>query len=293
MDFRKFFGTTARPIQLFENAGHGRENNDSNNKIREKVLVSLYNSTDPSLQTLRELWKMFLKTLCSEPYDDVSVRQYGGRGANYDFEITFTHQQKLVKTVKAEFKHNVNRIDKLPEYFSPAADKPYIPQLYADAFYERLDSICDIYPGLNEFKPDRQTYIRLVHNDSYDRHPFFRKLYEFENSGTREQYNKKREVVRDSIREYLNQNIHNIDLQKLSKDIEERQSGKIFILWDLKGFRSDRIEQDEMKIEYVEGVKNENTLVVVSKAGTKHNMLLRWKNHLGILYPAWQISLTR
>jgi hypothetical protein len=48
-----------------------------------------------------------------------------------------------------------------------------------------------------------------------------------------------------------------------------------------------------MDLTHVEGVKNGNTIVVVSKAGTKHNMLLRWKNHLGILYPAWQISLSR
>jgi hypothetical protein len=48
-----------------------------------------------------------------------------------------------------------------------------------------------------------------------------------------------------------------------------------------------------MDLTHVEGVKGENTIVVVSRAGTKHHMLLRWKNHLGILYPAWQISLSR
>jgi hypothetical protein len=84
-----------------------------------------------------------------------------------------------------------------------------------------------------------------------------------------------------------------LNLSTLSSDIRERQSGKVFILWNLREFQSDFIRDDEMEITSVERIKNGNVLVAVSKAGTKHNMLLRWKNHLGILYPAWQISLSR
>lgn len=290
MDIRTFFQATPN---LFATAGKGRGSNDAANKQREKILVDLYHSTDPSLQDLRTKWRSFLPTLCSETYDDVFVKLRGGRGANYDFEISFLHGGACVKSIHAEFKHNAARIDKLPEYFSPAADKPYLPRLYADAFYESLDDLCEVYPGLSAQKPDRETYVRLVHNDDYDRHPFFRMLYTMEKEGTKEQYTQKQTLVRESIRKFLDTYGSNLDLSALSKDIRVRQSGKVFILWTLTEFKSDSLREEEMEITHVDRVKNGNTLVVVSKFGTKHNMLLRWKNHLGILYPAWQISLTR
>jgi hypothetical protein len=285
---RSFF---FRPIHYFTSAGVGRDTNDSSNKSREAILTSLHQSTEPSLQVLRAKWIAFLQTLCPT-YDDVTVTTRGGRGYNYDFLVSFS-SQGTTTSLKCEFKHNVSRIDNLPEYFSPAADKPYLPRLYADSFYDTLDHICEIYPEVSHYKPDRETYVRLVHNDDYDRHPFFRALYDAEVAGTREQYIHKQKLVRESISTFLKTYVASLDLKKLSDDIRERQSGKVFILWDTKEFHADTIRDDEMDITHVEDIKNGNTIVAVSKAGTKHNMLLRWKNHLGILYPAWQISLTR
>lgn len=280
-------------MELFASPGKGRGTNDETNKERERILIGLYHSEDPLLQELRAKWVTFLRTLCSEPYDDVRVEQRGGRGANYDFQIIFLKEGTCIKVVNAEFKHNATRIDKLPEYFSPAADKPYMPRLYADMFYDSLDAICEVYPGLSAVKPERETYVRLVHNNDYDRHPFFRMLYTLETTGTKEQYNKKQEIVRNSISVFLQMYIDKLDIQELMKDIRSRQTGKMFILWTLTEFKCDTIRDEEMELTHVEKIKKGNTIVVVSKAGTKHNMLLRWKNHLGILYPAWQISLTR
>lgn len=290
MDIRKFFGLSNRSL-LFASAGVGRETNDALNKSRETVLCSLYTSVDPMLALLQTKWKACLTTICSMPYTSVLVNQTGGRGMNYDFTISFLNNDTLVHSVNAEFKHNADRIDALPEYFSPAADKPYFPRLYADTFYECLDAICDVYPGL--VKPDRETYLRLVHNNDYNRHPFFQSLYEMEKTGTREQYAQKRSIVRESIRMYLDTYGSTLDCERLSADIRRRQKGKVFLLWNLREFKVDQLAEDEMEITHIEGIKHGNTIVAVSRAGTKHNMLLRWKNHLGILYPAWQISLTR
>jgi len=280
-------------INLFKFAGSGRGTNDAANKARELLLTTLYSTNDPDLLHLRDMWRQCLQSLCSDPYDDVVVKQQGGRSANYDFGISFRFQNQDIKVVHAEFKHNASRIDSLPEYFSPAADKPYLPRLYADAFYDSLDQICAVYPDITPHKPDRATYLRLVHNNDYGRHPFFQTLYDAETAGTKDQYKQKQQIVRDSIRTYLETYGDQLDLVELSKDIRQRQAGKVFLLWTLQDFRVDTIRDDEMEIVRVEGIKNGNTLVVVSKSGTKHNMLLRWKNHLGILYPAWQISLTR
>jgi hypothetical protein len=291
MDVRTFFGQST----LFTSAGVGRGTNDANNKAREAILCNLYSSTDPSLQWLRTAWVACLSALCPLSYDSVSVTQVGGRSANYDFTISFRVGDTVVHSVNAEFKHNASRIDTLPEYFSPAADKPYFPRLYAHAFYDRLDEICAIYPGLADHKPDREVYLKLVHNNDYNRHPFFRTLYDMEAAGTPAQKQQKQTIVRTSIQDYLQQYASQLDIAQLSQDIQTRQSGKVFILWDLatREFKLDKLSDDEMEITHVETIKNGNTLVAMSKAGTRHNMLLRWKNHLGILYPAWQISLSR
>lgn len=280
-------------MDLFKTAGTNRGTNDMNNKAREAILAGLCRSEDPSLQDLKTAWKRALNTLCSD-YDDVLVKQKGGRGANYDFMITFLQKGAAIRTVPCEFKHNSSRIDTLPEYFSPAADKPYLSESYAAFFYDRyLDRICEVYPDIEQHKPEKDTYLRLVHNDGYDRHPFFHALYTAEVGGTREDYKKKQTIVRESIQTFLTEFSSTLNLALLSKDIQDRQHGKVFLLWDLKEFKTDTLREDEMEITHIEGIKNGNTLVVVSKAGTKHNMLLRWKNHLGVLYPAWQISLTR
>lgn len=280
-------------MDLFRVAGSGRGANDANNKIRESLLVDLYHSTDPFLQELRCLWRTFLSTLCPEPYDDVIVTKRGGRSANYDFEILYRMNGVDVRTVKAEFKHNASRIEKLPQYFSPSADKPYTARLYADFFYDFLDQICEIYPNITTHKPERELYVKLVHNNDYDRHPFFRTLYDSEKSGTQAQAKQKQKIVRESIKAYMAAYAGTLNVEQLTKDVRDRQTGKVFVLWNLREFVSDSIREEEMEITHVERIKNNNTIVAMSKSGTRHNMLLRWKNHLGVLYPAWQISLTR
>ena len=291
MDVRRFF-RCAR-MDLFRGAGAGRQNNDANNKLRESVLLNLRHSTDPALNDLRNSWQHTLSTLCPHPHNDIVVKKLGGRSANHDFQFLYTQDGTPILTVNAEFKHNAASISKLPQYLSVAADKPYLPRLYADFFYDFLDRICDVYPGLSQHKPDKETYLRLIHNTGYDRHPFFQTLYDMEGAGTIEQVKQKKQIVKESIRLYLETYANSLNIAQLTQDIRERQVGKVFVLWNLREFVVDSIREDEMEITHVEGIKNNNTIVAVSKAGTKHMMLLRWKNHLGVLYPAWQISLSR
>jgi hypothetical protein len=286
---------TLRDIDLFLTRGIGRGNNDANNKKREAVLCMLYHATgdflaDATWSSMQTKWREFLGTLCSAPYDDVRVHQRGGRSENYDLDITYLHTGVAVSTVKAEFKHNAASLAALPQYFSPADNKPYMPVRYADFFYGHyIDQVCPT--GVE--KPDRDTYLSLVYSDNYSRHPMFQALRDSDRANRDRCPPARARVVKDSIAAYLDEYKTQLNMAELSKDIRERQMGKVFILWDLNTFRSDTIHDDEMEIASVEGVKNKNVLVAVSKAGTKHNMLLRWKNHQGVLYPAWQISLSR
>jgi hypothetical protein len=283
-------------IDLFSCPGQGRGSNDINNKKREDILCILH---DPPAEYMRDerwnrlctAWRLFLRELCTHEYDSVSVVKQGGRGKNYDFDIKYILAGKIVQTVKAEFKHNAKTIDSLPQYFSPADNKPYMPTSYAEFYYTHyLGRVCELY-GLE--KPDRAAYLKYVYSDNYSRLPVFTVLYDFDKAGHDDNFEKRCILVKESIAAYLEMHKNDLNMAELSKDIRDRQQGKTFILWDLNTFRAETIREDEMAIVSTQGVKNGNVLVAVSRAGTKHNMLLRWKNHLGVLYPAWQISLAR
>ena len=282
-------------MELFRQAGVGRQTNDANNTAREFFLMTLYHNQDPSVQSIRDEWNITLNTLCPVPYDDIEMIKRGGRRSNHDFEIRFLCNGAVVHTVKAEFKHNASKINKLPQYYDAPANKPYTTTLYADFFYNYLDRICEIYPGLSQYKPTREDYVKLVHSSAYNRHIFFQTLYQMQNDGTALQASQKRQIAHESVKEYLKLYASTLNLEILSREIRERQTGKVFILWNFREFKFiiDSIRDDEMEITHIEGVKNNNTIVVVSKCGTKHNLRLRWKNNFGILMPAWQISLTR
>ena len=283
----------ANDIDLFFEAGP-RAENDARNRRREELLAELHRPLQEELranprwcQLHTELGNL-LRGLCAVPYDTIEVRREGGRGAHHDFVVQHLDGDRVVASCLLEYKHNIARIDALPEYFSPAANKPYLPRLYADFFYDRIDELCALYPGLPP-PPDRQTYARLVHGSNYDRHPFFRAL----NTVRLEHAAEKRRIVCDSIRDYLHAYKDAFDIAALEADIRARQTGKVFVMWDRTTFHADTFRDDEMALVGPIEVENDNRLVIHSRGGTRHRLLLRWKNHLGILYPAWQISLAR
>jgi hypothetical protein len=61
-------------------------------------------------------------------------------------------------------------------------------------------------------------------------------------------------------------------------------------MWKSGKFSNDRISIGT-QLEY-KGIKNNNTIVVEDvERLQEYHLLLRWKNHKGVLNPAWQISL--
>jgi hypothetical protein len=274
-----------------------RCDNDKNNKIRENVLLILHDPpaiymTDPiygdTWKNMSSKWNAFLATLCEVNYDSIRVKKMAGRKYNYDHEITFLNQDVPVQVLKTEFKHNATSIDNLPEYFNSPEKKRYIEKCYAEYFYDNyIDRVCSLSDRL--VKPSKDIYMNCIYSANYSKNKFFETLKEIEPTI----HNEKKAIVHESIKNYLDAYGNTIDLKTLTSEIKKTQSGKIFILWDLENFKVDRFLEDEFELERVIKIKNNNVIVVQSKHGTIHNLLLRWKNHLGILFPAWQISLER
>jgi hypothetical protein len=287
----------ASNIRLFRESAQARGDNDRNNKIREDILVFLRNPPVEYLsdEIYGELWREMsqkwndcLGTLCDVPYDDIRVKKMAGRRYNYDHEISFLNEGLVVKTIKSEFKYNADCLDSLPEYFNAPEKKRFIEACYAEYFYDNyVDRICALSDTL--VKPTKDAYMKNIYSANYLKHEFFRRLKEIEPIIR----NEKKHIVQESIKNYLTEYGGTINLAALSDDIRRTQSGKLFILWNLRDFKADGFVDEDFDLESVVRIKNDNVLVVRSKSGTLHNLLLRWKNHLGILYPAWQISLQR
>ena len=275
-------------MQLFATAGKTRGYNDKANKLRETILVSLstQQTTDPELQHISTQWNQCLRSLCPLPYDTLVCTKQAGRAKNYDFDIVYHKDNQVVHSVKAEFKHNARTITKLPQYWSPSADKPYLPVLYADYFYDNYSDKLQSFVSVP--KPSKEDYLRMVHQDNYSIHPFFKELYDNEQNF----YKEKQTIVRESISKYLELYGTLLDCTKLTQDIQSRQQGKTFLLWDKSAFHVETLLPEDMEVTQVQSV-TKNKIIVGTKGNAKHELLLRWKNHLGVLFPAWQISLTR
>jgi hypothetical protein len=281
-------------IRLFASAGKGRGLNDKNNRLRENALCILHqvpehllldNEYGKEWATLSMKWNQFLKTLCPHDYDEIEIKKIANQ-KHYDLDIVYKKNNQVIHSVLGEFKHNTKTLSSLPQYFSAPEKKGYISIRYAEFFYDNyLDTLCEL---VQIPKIQKEMYMKHIYQPNYNIHRFFDDLKNSEST----HYKEKQKLVHESIKDYLSQYANQLSLQAVTNDILPQQN-KTFILWDCNEFHSDKIHPDELQLESIEKVHRNNTIVVVSKAGTKHKMLLRWRNHLGVLFPAWQVSLDR
>lgn len=282
-------------IAKFIKHNPGRDLNDLNNKMREDVITHLWSPPQAYLDSLdyggqwREVSNKFKKImgmLCSIPFDDMVIKKKAGRKFNYDFDFVFMNLGNIVHKVCIEFKHNATSICDLPQYLNLTENIGFMPyHSYAEYFYdEKIEELCEL---ADLEVPNKDQYMKYVYQNNYDKFPFFRQLKDKEASIK----HAKSVLVNDSIREYLEKHSSMLNLNMLSYEIKRTQT-KVFLLWDGIDFHLDEFTPDDMAVGTEVTVKNGNT-IVVNSGGGYHNLLLRWKNHKGILFPAWQIKLTR
>lgn len=277
-------------------AKSGRAANDANNSLREKVLESLFNNALPAefftdaavgaeWRSLHDKWCESIHGLCGQPFETASLRHLGGRRYNYDFAVTFEMDGRTVSTAKVEFKHGASKLTALPQFLSLPANASLFGTSYAEFYYDNyLKAYVEADGAFPLTIPDRETYLRYIYQNDYDKDPFFRMMYD------REPVNKaaKASIVNRSIHEYLS--TLRPDLAALTARFEETQTDKHYILWDTRTFHHAVFTPADLRLSSFDGIKNKNTLVF-SSATMVYSCLLRWRNHKGILLPAWQISV--
>jgi len=285
----------------------GRAQNDANNKTREHIILRILNR-DPECQALYNhpvhgpAWIILRDSL----YEAIDARfgqgshlqgvavPKGGRRFNWDYDYTLqgvTHKLELKVG-------NGTHVDNLPEFFNPAVNYDFHNGAsYAGFFYDNyLGRILAIYPAPDGFQmPTREWYIQKVRGTS--RIPaLFAHLHTAEVNGTDNQKRIKKEIVDESIGAWLTQTRAATNVEILTREFLRSQSGKIFLLYDrgTQRFYTDTLTNNELTVQSVVEIRNNNVLVLQSQvATTTFHMLLRWKNHAGVLYPAWQISMRR
>lgn len=280
-----------------------RSENDAINKIREKILKVV--SSEPPIEyfedpeygvfwkTVYTEWNAALKKIAVDTdiptYDSIKIQQKGGRRFNYDAKILYYNGTTYIGSRKIEFKNGGKKLADLPQFLSLQVKQTMFPLTYDIFYYEKyLDSYLKCDPDIIKEKPSLESYKKCVASTKYSIIPFFSQLKERELHFQKE----KNDVVNTSITDYLMIHGKSIDIKYLSKKIQETQKDKIYLLWSNGTFNFDRFKEEEMnKIEYY-SIKNGNVLQLKS-GNTFYNLLLRWRNHKGILNPAWQISIQR
>lgn len=282
-------------IFLFSKINLLKKNNDSNNKIRENIIYNIIKNIIPEEWYIEIIEWMELKTklyniikLISNniEYNKIDIELKGGRNYNYDFELLFMNNNILINKKYIEFKYNTNRIDKYPQFLSISANKLIKNINYAEYFYDNyINKICKL---INIDIPNKTSYLNTIYSNDYSKLDFYKILKEKEYMIFKE----KKEIVSLSIKNYLN-NIIELDIPTINEIFRQKQINKEYILYYKNNFYYDVIKKEELQITTIDKIKNNNTLILNTNTTTKIAMLLRWKNHIGILYPAWQISIIR
>ncbi len=285
-------------IELFYKIGK-KCDNDGDNKIREDILVNIHNISQEYLNHTeygakwREVqtgWSDALKGLYKkeEKYDKIDVVKMAGRGHNYDYSISYnTNNNNILQQTCLEFKYNSASLDKIPQFLQLHENCGFLKASYAEFYYDNYLSKHISHIPLIELI-DKDTYLKNIKGVNYNCNSFFAKLKAAEEDQIAKSAIDK--IVKLSISDYLSKYANDIDLVTLKKRLNESQRDKVFIMWKGGKFSTDRISIGEM-LEY-KGIKNNNTIVIEDvEQVQEYHLLLRWKNHKGVLNPAWQISL--
>jgi hypothetical protein len=263
-----------------------RAENDSANKQREDILCTIldttYSDTEEDRQGLhvQTEFKQALHKIAELSnilVSSITVSKKAGRTNNYDFDVVYNG----IHTRKVEFKYGCSSIKKLPQFLSLSV-KQFLPE-FIPFWWSHLDKYTSCDEGITHPKPSLEEYTKMVSGVNYSASPFFQQLKDREDVHKKE----KCKVVDDSISEFLSH------LPPFSlEDITQRclaQQDKYFLLWDKRMF------VETFKPEYCSNIRfhsvTKNCIKLVSDGAT-FSLLLRWRNHKGILNPAWQISMS-
>ena len=298
-ELEKIEGINVNDIDVFYEIST-RDMNDITNKLRENILLNLQNITKNSIYLLddtysskwiqlKEQWTITLNELGNTySYDDIKVSGMGGRGNHTDYIVSYLKNGEIVCKKNVEFKFNASSLNKLPQILQVYEGSLKFPKSYAEYYYENhLEEYLSIDSNLLDIEiPSKEEYLKYVKGTKYECHELFKRMYDNEET----EKDIKFEIVDNSIKEYLKEYGNQCNLEILKNYLNKSQIDKTYILWNTNNhkFNIDCCLYDpssELKI-----VNITHNSIIIEQNKIIFKLLLRWKNHKGILLPAYQIS---
>jgi hypothetical protein len=200
-----------------------------------------------------------------------------------------------------EFKFNAKSIDKAPQFYSPSNPSDYIVDgNYEEFYYDTF--LVPYFTRQNWTIPDKTTYLSQINNNNPVCMREYKRLYAAGNaSDPKGRYtgdpvhiqihNQFRQMSETSIQQFIQQ--YDLDVEKLSHTLHRKQENKQYMLYADGEFNYEKLDPDTYILDPTSVVKTANTYQVNTANGHTLKILLRWKNCLGVAYPAFQIDLVK
>ena len=200
-----------------------------------------------------------LNELIKQNIIHLDIKKAGGRNNNYDF---------MINDRKIEIKNNVNSVYNLPEILQIGCST--IDSNYIKYHFENV--IKSIFPEIKF-----EDYIKNINSIKHE--GVFERIYE------------NKDEIEESTKKFINEYLKSeLDLNKFSKIVVERlkeQTEKVFMMFKDEVWFSEVIEDNFNK--YSTRIEANN--VIITTDNNEYKCLLRWKNGIGVNYPAYQISI--
>jgi len=276
--------------------------NDEYNKIRENIIGAIINNKIPKIfYEINKKWNILLKNIKKylnelieiKEYDYLKLEHYGGRKYHYDFKIIVYIKNKMIKEYLIEFKYNIKNINKSVEFISPSKPSLFLSSSYEEYYYDNY--LIEISKISKLELPDKKQYLKEINNNNPKCIIEYKKIYKKGLEKNKKKiidndvifYNLCNKLAHESIMEFIK--INNLDINKLSKYLNETQKNKIYMMYYDEKIYLENINNNYNIIEIKKNPEL-NRYECILENGKKIKILLRWKNCNGIAFPAFQIS---
>lgn len=267
---------------------NSKSKNDCMNKKREAIICSIINDTIPyeyykkskRWNNLKNELKDFIITLCNDNdiqgYSNIKCKKKAGRRYTYDFDIVIDGN-----TFKVEFKYNVASIKEAPQFSSPMYPSKYMNINFPVWFYDNYLHEIAKFGNLN--MPDKDEYLKTIHSNKvacmnqyklkYDEQSKFKKFC--------------KEVSKKAIKKFIG--IAELNIKKLSTYLIDKQKCKKYMCYKDEKIYFEKMNEEIYNITRVLYRKPTN-FICETKSGMTLEIRLRFKNGVGLQYPAFQIK---
>lgn len=298
------------------NAG-GRAMNDSNAKKCENIVLDIFRRyilgqrvTDDLIHSIPEDHHSLIRCVqAAVPGDGIitQITKRAGRNYNYDLELEYecTDGSRSILCLEIKQGKALRRIEDTPQVlslaekdgdFTPTSDTPVsYAAFFYDTFLERFNAALDV-PFTGEL-PSREDYLKWVYGSQYSKHPWFVYAKDKSPRGSRAT-----SIVAESIGAYLDRYVGDFKPRDIIERLRRTQLHKVFILKDTTTgeWRKDRFTDDvfdlggtDPVVTLAKGTHGHSHTIVISLPHSTIRALLRWKNHNGVMYPAYQVRVIR